>query len=77
MTVQIAGQCYACTKAEKNGSSARLYLADGSTVEFQGVNNWEAFTLEGGTWGQPEVTPQEQLRADVDFIAAMMGVMLV
>ena len=77
MTVQFAGQPYACTKAVKSGNSAKLYLEDGSTVEFQGVNNWEAFTIEEGSWGQPEVTPQEQLRADVAFIAAMTGVMLV
>lgn len=77
MKVVFAGQEYDCTKAVKDGQTATLYLSQGGTAEFSGVQNWEAFSLEGGEWSQPDVTPEEQLRADVDFIAAMTGVMLV
>lgn len=76
MTISFAGQSYDCTRAVKDGNNATLYLAEGGTVEFFGVSNWEAFQLEGGEWSAPEVTPEEQLRADVDFIAAMTGVSL-
>ena len=76
MTVQFAGTPYACNRAVKCGNTATLYLEDGSTVEFSGVNDWSAFSLEGGDWSQPEVTAEEQMRADIDFLAAMTGVSL-
>ena len=77
MTVTFSGEQYPCTRAVKDGSSATLYLEQGGCVTFSGVNRWDAFTLEGGDWSLPDVTPEERLRADVDFIAAMTGVMLV
>ena len=52
------------------------FAGEGGTVTFSGVSDWEAFTLQGGDWSLPDVTPEEQLRADVDFIAAMTGVSL-
>lgn len=76
MTIYFAGQSYDCTRAVKDGDKATLYLTEGGSVEFNGVNRWEDFQLEGGDWSLPDVTPEEQLRADVDFIAAMTGVML-
>lgn len=76
MTISFAGQSYDCTRAVKDGNNAILYLAEGGTVEFSGVHDWGAFILEGGDWSAPAVTPEEQLRADVDFIAAMTGVSL-
>lgn len=76
MTVTFAQEQLVCTRAVKDGSSATLYLENGGAVQFSGVSNWDAFTLEGGEWSAPEVTPEEQLRADVDFIAAMTGVSL-
>lgn len=45
-------------------------------MRFGGVHSWEAFTLQDGDWSAPDITPEEQLRADVDFIAAMTGVSL-
>lgn len=76
MTVKFLNETYSCTKAVKTDTSATLYLEDGGTVRFDGVNDWSVFTLEGGEWSQPEVTAQEQLRADVDFLAIMTGVEL-
>lgn len=76
MKITFAGQSYACTRAVKDEKNAVLYLEEGGTVTFSGVSNWAAFQLEGGDWSLPDVTPEEQLRADVDFIAAMTGVSL-
>ena len=76
MTVSFAGCAYDCTKAVRNGDKAVLFLTDGGSVEFRGINDWEAFTLTDEDWSLPEVTPEEQLRADVDFIAIMTGVIL-
>ena len=76
MKVTFAGQTYPCEKAVRAGTTATLFLEDGGTVEFEGVNDWDAFTLEGREWSLPEVTAEEQLRADLDFLAAMTGVML-
>lgn len=76
MTVKFLNESYSCTKAVKTDTSATLYLEDGGTVQFSGVNDFSAFTLENGSWSLPEVTVQEQLRADVDFLAAMTGVSL-
>lgn len=76
MKVSFLGETYDCTKAVKNGANATLYLSAGGAVEFRGVGSWDLFTLEDGDWSLPEVTEQQQLRADVDFIAIMMGVVL-
>lgn len=76
MNVTFAGTTYECTKAVRGSDRATLYLTEGSTVEFVGVRDWEAFSLEGGAWDSPDVTPEEQLRADVDYIAVIMGVTL-
>lgn len=76
MTIHFAGQSYDCTRAIKDDGKATLFLTNGDSVEFNGVNRWEDFNLEGGDWSLPDVTPEEQLRADVDFIAAMTGVSL-
>lgn len=76
MTISFAGQSYDCTRAVKDGNNATLYLTEGGTVEFSGVHDWEAFTIQDGDWSAPGVTLDEQLRADVDFIAAMVGVSL-
>ena len=76
MTVIFAKEQFVCSKAVRDGDSATLFLEGGGTVVFSGVQDWDAFTLEDGAWTAPEVQPVEQLRADVDFIAAMTGVML-
>lgn len=76
MTVSYGKLTYECVQAVRNQEKAVLYLSDGSTVELIGISDWAAISLEGGDWSSPEVTPEEQLRADVDFIAVMMGVEL-
>ena len=50
MQITFAGQSYICTKAVRHGKNATLYLEDGGTVDLIGVNDWEAFTVEDGTW---------------------------
>lgn len=76
MTVIFAKEQFVCSKAVRDGDSATLFLEGGGTVVFSGVQDWDAFTLEDGAWTAPEVQPVEQLRADVDFLAVMTGVIL-
>lgn len=76
MKVKYIDTVYDCSKALKNGDTATIYLSDGGIVEFCGVSDWSVFSLDGGDWETPEPTQEEQLRADVDFLAAMTGVTL-
>lgn len=76
MTVTFGTQVYECSRAVKNGENGILYLADGGTVEFRGISDWDVFALEGGSWELPGVTAEEQMRADIDYLAAMTGVEL-
>ena len=76
MTVTFAGQRFTCSKAVRDGDNATLFLTQGGAVEFSGVHNWDAFTIQDGDWSAPDITPEQQLRADVDFIAIMTGVTL-
>lgn len=76
MRVKFFDETFNCVKAVKHADSAILHLSDGGTVEFGGVNDWSSFSLDGGTWSAPDVTPEEQFRADLDFLAVMTGVSL-
>ena len=78
MKVAYANETYDCKKAVRNGDRAALYLADGGTVEFTGVSDagWDRFHLEGGDWESGEPTELERLRADLDYISVMSGVVL-
>lgn len=76
MQVLFAGEQFDCAKAVRDGSTATLCLNEGGTVTFSGVQNWDAFTIQGGDWSEPDITPEQQLRADVDFLAIMTGVSL-
>lgn len=76
MTVTFAGERFSCSRAVRNDDSATLFLDQGGTVEFSGVHSWDAFTIQDGDWSEPDITPEQQLRADVDFIAIMTGVTL-
>ena len=78
MTVTYANQSYDCVKAVRDGTRATLYLTDGGTVEFVEVSaaGWGQFQLEGGNWETTEPTELEQLRADLDYLSVMTGVVL-
>ena len=76
MTVTFAGERFTCSKAVRDGDSATLFLDQGGTAAFSGVHSWDAFTIQDGDWSAPDITPEEQLRAEVDFIAIMTGVTL-
>ena len=76
MIVTFSEQDFHCVKAVKDKDSAYLYLEDGGTVELRGVSDWSVFSIDGGDWSLSEPTQTEQLRADVDFLAAMTGVEL-
>ena len=74
MTVYFAGQSFECAHAVKNNTSATLALADGGVMEFQGVNNWEAFTIEGGDWEAAPPSQSDRIAAlEAGLLALMMG----
>ena len=76
MIVMVANETYDCSKAVRDEDQVTLYLSAGGTVTFMGVSDWDAYSLQGGEWSPPDVTPEEQLRADIDYIAIMTGVSL-
>ena len=78
MTVTYANQSYDCVKAVRDGTRATLYLTDGGTVEFVGVSaaGWGQFQLDGGGWETTAPTELEQMRADIDYLSVMTGVVL-
>ena len=62
MIVAFSSEEYYCTRAVKQGKTATLFLTDGSTVVFSGVNDWNAFNLKGGNWASSASyipTPEE------------------
>lgn len=62
MKVIFNSEVFDCLKAVKSGKKATLYLADGGTIIFDGVNDWGAFSIEGGDWSGPEPSREESWR---------------
>ena len=77
MKVRFLDKVFECEKAVKGSDFIHLYNANGGAVaSFEGVSDFNLFTIEGGEWIAPEPTAEEQLRADIDFLAIMTGVAL-
>lgn len=78
MKVTYAGESFDCIKAVRHNHKAVLYLSDGGTVEFSGVSDsaWNSFRFNDGSWEFAEPTELERLRADIDFLSVMTGVVL-
>ena len=78
MKVTFANETYDCTKAVREHKKATLYLTDGGTVEFSGVSDsaWDNFHFDGGSWEFAGPTELERLRADIDLLSVMTGVVL-
>ena len=78
MIVRFGEKEFVCDRAIKSEEKATLYLSNGETVEFSGISEegWNYFQLDGGDWDTPEPTELERLRADIDFLSVMTGVVL-
>lgn len=76
MTVLFLGEKHECIRAIKNGKSATLFLSDGGTAVFDGVNDWSAFSIEGGEWEEPPKNETEQLRSDVNELQEALNMIL-
>lgn len=63
MKVFFANETYDCAKAVRTEEKATLYLEDGGKVDFIGVSDWSAFTVEGGEWEKPEPTEEDDMNA--------------
>lgn len=61
MKVLFDGQTFDCVKAVKKTDTATLYLLNGCIVEFSGISDWTAFSIEGGEWSIPELSPDERI----------------
>ena len=60
MKVSFGSETYDCVRAVKTDTSAVLYLGSGDTVQFFGVNDFSAFSFEGGGW---EETPLPEIQS--------------
>ena len=75
MKLIVNGCEYDCVSATKTENEIKIVDMNGETATFSGIENISDCVLEGGEWDTPEPTEQEQLRADVDFLLAMGGVL--
>ncbi len=75
MVIKFCGQETPCTKAVKGSDWVQAYNGDSLVLEIKKLPDMSLVELEGGEWTEPEPTEQEQLRADVDFLLAMGGVL--
>ena len=75
MKLIVNGVEYDCVSAAKTADSVEIADESGNVTTFSRIRNMEDYVLEGGAWNTPEPTEQEQLRADVDFLLAMGGVL--
>lgn len=76
MKVTFVRQEYICTKAVKDTDKAILYLEGGEVIEFVGVNDWGAFSIEGGGWSGPEPSREEKLEAEVAELKEALDLLL-
>lgn len=76
MIVTFNSEVFDCLKTVKNGKTATLYLSDGGSVVFDGVNDWGAFSIEGGDWSGPEPSREEQLETDVAELKEALDLLL-
>lgn len=81
MIVRFANEEYITEQAIKGNDYILLKNAtlDGEAVgdvKFGGVNDFSAFTIEGGQWSRPTPTEIEKTNANVDYIAMMCDVEL-
>ena len=75
MKLIVNGCEYDCVSATKTENEVKIVDMNGETATFSGIENISDYVLEGGEWNTLEPTEQEQLRADVDFLLAMGGVL--
>ena len=78
MKLKFMGEVYPCDNAIKDETSMCVIAYDSAgelVFKAEKVTDFSLFELIGGEWSIPEPTEQEQLRADVDFLLAMGGVL--
>lgn len=76
MILRFMEQEVPCAYATKGTDWVEAHDEYGNTIfSANGVKDFSLFVLEGGEWNTPEPTEQEQLRADVDFLLAMGGML--
>ena len=76
MKVSFGSETYDCVRAVKTDTSAVLYLGSGGTVQFFGVNDFSAFSFEGGGWEEtplPEIQSSRQEENKAALAAWLAG----
>lgn len=78
MIVHFGEEEFVCDRAVKSEDKVTLHLTKGGVVEFSGISEegWKQFELTGGHWENAAPTELERLRADIDFLSVMTGVVL-
>lgn len=67
------GEDYECDKVIKGADYIHVYKDGSRIMAFEGISDFADYSLEGGDYSAPEVTEQERLRADVDFLLMLEG----
>lgn len=80
MVIKVLGEAIPCTHAEKGADFVRAFDRDGLCIyEAKKVTDFSLFKLEGGEWGEPELSDSariselEALMADLLFGGTEFG----
>lgn len=82
MIVRFANQEFHCTRAEKSGMKAKLYLTpaeealNGEVVEFFNISDFSVFALEGGEWESPTPTRLDKVESQSTYTAMMTDTLI-
>ena len=72
MVIKYFGDEIVCEKAIKGADYIKAYNENGVCVfDAAPIVDFSPYVLKGGEWSTPEITQQEQLRADVDYLLMM------
>lgn len=63
MTVIANGEIFDCTKAVKGEDYIELFDGGECTAKFGGISDFTGYSIEGGSWHEPQATTQQQLDA--------------
>lgn len=77
MRVIFNSEVYDCLKAVKSGKKATLYLTDGGVIVFDGVNDWNVFSIEGGEWEDTDSTVSSYIPTPEQSAVTLMRSMFV
>lgn len=73
MVLHFGHEEWECDKAVKGDDYIHLFKDGDCIIHFEMIDDFTGFSIEGGEYTLPDTTPEEKLRADVDFLLMMEG----